>query len=240
VGLGIGRLGAGFGRLGGRRGVGAAARIVLSANTIAENASLGAVVGTLSVVNATGTPAFTLTDTAGNRFALDGSAIERGATSLNYEAATSHDVVVSVADVTPAIADTTFTILVTNIVEFSTATTANVVEGVALAHTVTTAELTTKTITGGADAARFEFVSGGTLSLSHTLRWLSDGTKDFEAPDDADANNTYVVQVTATDALSNATNQTITVTVTNDSVGPPPMQFDDEANSQLLAVFDDF
>jgi hypothetical protein len=39
--------------------------------------------------------------------------------------------------------------------------------------------------------------------------------KDYETPEDSGSNNTYVVQVTATDAALNATNQTITVTVTD-------------------------
>ena len=82
-------------------------------------------------------------------------------------------------------------------------------ENSTLAHLLVANEAVTWTKTGGADTARFEIVAG------NLLRWLSNGTKDFEAPDDADTNNAYVVQVTATDAALNATNQTITVTVTN-------------------------
>ena len=69
-------------------------------------------------------------------------------------------------------------------------------------------EAVTWSIVGGADAARFE-ISGS------TLRWTGDGTKNLEAPDDADTDNAYVVQVRATDAATNVANQTITVTVTN-------------------------
>ncbi len=43
--------------------------------------------------------------------------------------------------------------------------------------------------------------------------------RNFEAPADSDANNTYIVQVTATEG-TNAVNQTITVTVTNVNEGP--------------------
>jgi hypothetical protein len=43
-------------------------------------------------------------------------------------------------------------------------------------------------------------------------------TKDFETPDDADTNNTYVVTVRATDTATNTTDQTITITVTDEAV----------------------
>jgi hypothetical protein len=82
------------------------------------------------------------------------------------------------------------------------------VENTVLAHTLGANEPVTWSIIGGADMARFE-LSGS------TLRWLSNGVKDFEAPNDADANNVYLVQVRAVDAASNGTNQTISVTVTN-------------------------
>ena len=49
----------------------------------------------------------------------------------------------------------------------------------------------TWTIEGGADAAEYE-ISGS------TLRWASDGTKDFSSPADSDTNNTYVVTVRGT------------------------------------------
>ena len=84
------------------------------------------------------------------------------------------------------------------------------VENTVLAHTLTANELVTWAIVaGGADNARFE-ISGS------TLRWLSNGTKDFEAPNDANTDNAYIVTVRATDLASNpSTTQTITVTVTD-------------------------
>jgi ribosomal protein S11 len=112
----------------------------------------------------------------------------------------------------------TITVTVTDADEvaptITSADTANNVENTVLAHALTANEAVTWTLTGGADQARFE-VSGS------TLRWASNGTKNYEAPDDAGTNNTYVAQVTATDALLNATNQTVTVTVTDaDEVAP--------------------
>jgi len=95
----------------------------------------------------------------------------------------------------------------------------NCEENATLAFALTANESVTWTITGGADAARFE-IDGS------ALRWAGDGTKDFETPDDADTNNAYIVQVTATDAALNATNQTITITVTDVVEGPVELLID--------------
>ena len=81
-------------------------------------------------------------------------------------------------------------------------------ENTVLAHALTANETVTWSIVGGADAARFE-LSGS------TLRWASNGVKDYEAPNDANTDNAYVVTVRATDTASNTTDQTVTVTVTN-------------------------
>lgn len=67
-------------------------------------------------------------------------------------------------------------------------------EGTTLAIPLTAlamAETITWSIVGGADQAEFEI--SGTL-----LRWASNGVKDFESPDDSDANNIYSVTVRAT------------------------------------------
>lgn len=94
----------------------ARASILLSGVTVTERTAVGTVVGTLSVINATGTPAFTLEDDAGGLFVLDGSAVET-AGAIDYEAATTHTITVSVADVTPAIANTNFIIDVIDVAE---------------------------------------------------------------------------------------------------------------------------
>lgn len=64
----------------------------------------------------------------------------------------------------------------------------------------------TWSIIGGADAARFELFGA-------ILRWVGNGTKDFEFPDDANADNSYVVSVRATSAFDMSDEMTITVTV---------------------------
>lgn len=91
-------------------------RIVLSSSSVAEDASVGDDIGTLSVSGATGTPSFTLEDDAGGLFALDGAVLEVAA-ALDYETATSHQIEVSVSGVTPSVANQTFTITVTDVAE---------------------------------------------------------------------------------------------------------------------------
>ena len=100
------------------RGGGApVAAIVISANTTPEDSTAGTTVGTLSTVLTTGTAVFSLVDNAGSRFALSGAIIQRGATALDYETTTYHNIVVGVTGVTPSIANTTLTINVTDVVE---------------------------------------------------------------------------------------------------------------------------
>lgn len=91
--------------------------------------------------------------------------------------------------------------------------TASVAENATLSKALTADEAVSWSIIGGVDQARFE-ISGS------TLRWASNGTKDFEAPDDDDTDNDYVVDVRATDGASNTDDQTITVTVTDTADTP--------------------
>ena len=89
--------------------------------------------------------------------------------------------------------------------------TLTVAENSVLTHYLMANEAVTWAKVGGADQALFTLASG-VLTLP---------AKDYEAPDDADANNTYVVQVQATDAASNVSAvQTITVTITNVTEAP--------------------
>lgn len=88
----------------------------------------------------------------------------------------------------------------------TSANTDSVFENVALSHALTADESVTWSIVGGADQTKFE-LSGS------TLRWTANGSKNYEVPDDANTDNAYIVQVRATDGAGNTTNQTITVTV---------------------------
>ena len=102
-------------------------------------------------------------------------------------------------------------------------------ENVQLLHKLTSNKAVTWSVQGGADAADFE-VSG------QYLRWVSNGTKDYDAPDDANTDNSYVVTVRATDYWNNTTDQTITVGVTDtdDESG----WYEDAAYADMAVVAD--
>ena len=85
--------------------------------------------------------------------------------------------------------------------------TANNTEGLALFHSLTGEGFPTWSIIGGADQNDFE-ISGS------TLRWVGNTTRDYEDPDDTGLNNTYVVDIRATNSVG-TTDQTVTITVTN-------------------------
>lgn len=97
---------------------------------------------------------------------------------------------------------------------FLNSPTGSVAENATLAFALLVGEISTFSIVGGADAAEFELSSAGP-GTSTTLRFASNGTRDFEAPADADTDNDYVVTVRATDAALNDTDQTVTITVTD-------------------------
>lgn len=95
----------------------------------------------------------------------------------------------------------------------TSANTASVAENTTAVLTVTATDAggfgaTPFSIVGGADQAKFSIV-GATGVLTFGV------APDFETPTDANTDNAYIVQVRATDAAGNATNQTITVTVTD-------------------------
>lgn len=153
------------------------------------------------------------------RFEISGSTLRWLSNGTkNFEAPDDADtnntyiVTVRATDTALNTTDQTITATVTDADEtaptITSSNTASVAENATLAHALTADEAVTWSIIGGADQARFE-LSGS------TLRWLSNGTKNFEAPDDADTNNTYVVTIRATDTALNTADQTITATVTD-------------------------
>ncbi|MCS6303151.1 MAG: cadherin domain-containing protein, partial [Nitrospira sp.] len=94
----------------------------LSANTVAENAANGTVVGTVSAVDPDrgDTKSYSLTDTAGGRFAINSSTgvlTVADGSLLNYEAVTSHNITVRVTDSGGLTYDKTFTITLTDAYE---------------------------------------------------------------------------------------------------------------------------
>ena len=72
--------------------------------------------------------------------------------------------------------------------------------------------ITEWSITGGAESTLFDLTNGGDLSFN--------AAPDYENPIDSGADNSYMVEVTASDGTDHSTPKTITVIVTN--VNEPP------------------
>jgi hypothetical protein len=86
----------------------------------------------------------------------------------------------------------------------------SIAENSTAVHTFTANESVTWS-DSGTDSSFFSIASNGDLTIT---------ARDFEAPADSGANNTYEVVVTATDAVGNAKNQTVTITITNVNEAP--------------------
>jgi hypothetical protein len=88
---------------------------------------------------------------------------------------------------------------------------------------------------GGTDASKVELVSNS-LGTSHTLRWVGNGVKDFESPDDAGANNVYNITITPVDAAFNygaTQNFTITVIDIDDWLASMSADFDNNWSTEF-------
>ena len=86
----------------------------------------------------------------------------------------------------------------------------SIAENSTAVHTFTADESVTWS-RSGTDSSFFAITSGGVLTIT---------ARDFESPQDNGANNTYIVTITATDTAGNATNQSLTVTITNVNEAP--------------------
>ena len=210
----------------------------LSANSVAENAANGTVVGTVSGTDPDSgdTKTYSFTDSAGGRFAINGSTGQitvANSSLLNYEAATSHSVTVRVTDSGGLTYDETFTINVTNVNEAPTGADATVTITEDTAHTFTAANFGFSDVDAGdsLSAVRIDTVPGaGSLTLSGvavtagqviTVADITAGNLVFTPA--ANANGTGYASVTfsvrdsnnAYDAVPNIV--TVDVTAVNDA-----------------------
>lgn len=91
-------------------------RITLSALTIAEDAEVNDVIGTLAVANGSGSYTFSITADPDSKFNIDGDDLRVDA-ALDYEAATSHLVTIEADNGVDDPISRQFTISVTNVIE---------------------------------------------------------------------------------------------------------------------------
>ena len=200
--------------------------LALSANTVAEHAANGTVVGTVSGsdVDMGDTKTYSLTDNAGGRFAINSSAGQitvANRSLLNYESVTSHNLTVRVTDSGGLTYDETFTINVTDVNEAAPRITSNgggatalinIAENATAVTRVTASDADTRqtlaySIVGGADAAKFT-INSSTGALSFV------SAPNYEAPTDSGGNNVYDVTVQVSDGSGGVDSQAISVTVT--------------------------
>ncbi|MBK7421190.1 MAG: cadherin domain-containing protein [Nitrospira sp.] len=200
--------------------------LALSANTVAEHAANGTVVGTVSGsdVDMGDTKTYSLTDNAGGRFAINSSAGQitvANRSLINYESVTSHNLTVRVTDSGGLTYDETFTINVTDVNEAAPRITSNgggatalinIAENATAVTRVTASDADTRqtlaySIVGGADAAKFT-INSSTGALSFV------SAPNYEAPTDSGGNNVYDVTVQVSDGSGGVDSQAISVTVT--------------------------
>ena len=177
-------------------------------SSVAENSSLGTVVGALSSLDpdAADTATFTLVDNAGGRFAISGNNLVV-AGSLNFEAGPSHQVTVRVTDSGGKFYDETFTIAVGNVNEMPSgiALTNNTVAENAAGAVVGTLS----TVDPDAGATHTYTVSDDRFVVDgNTLKLRNDASFDYETV------SSVGVTVTANDGANNF-NETFTINVTN-------------------------
>jgi VCBS repeat-containing protein len=194
----------------------------------AENAAVGATLGTVAAADPDGT-AVTFSITAGNAdgwFAINTSTgaitlTQAGSTSL----ANNFEVTPNLQTLTVSASDGTTATLIevrlneTNLDDIPPAITGpsgtsgsavdslSVNEGQTTVARLTASKAVSWSITSGNDRGKFQIAADGTITFV--------AAPDFESPTDTDTNNTYVLTVTATDAAGNISTQTITVTVLN-------------------------
>jgi VCBS repeat-containing protein len=205
--------------------------LALSANSVAEHATTGTVVGTISGTDpdAGDTKTYSLTDTAGGRFAINSATGEitvADGSLLNYEAATRHNLTVQVTDSGGQSYSESFTINLTNVNEAPIITSngggataaVNVAENqntvtMVAAMDVDTGATLAYSIAGGPDAARFSIDS-----TTGALRFST--APNFERPSDVGRNNVYGVTVQVSDGQGGTATQSISVRVTDVNEAP--------------------
>ena len=191
--------------------------VALSASSFAENAA-GATIGTLSATDPDSGETFTysISGTDKDSFELSGTTLKlKDTVSANFESDASYSITITASDPADNTVSKDFSISVTDENEspsITSTSTSSVSENTSAVITLTGTDPESDTlaysISGGDDASLFTINStSGALSFSTA--------PDYETPTDSDKNNTYNIQVTATDPDGLTNNQTVSVAVTD-------------------------
>lgn len=211
----FGGLGAAFNRMGAASGrVPTLANFIfLSATSINENSTVGTTLGTASISGSyTGTPTWSLTNSASGTFAIDsstGAVTVANNTALDYETNMTLQITISVAGVSPAVSSQDVTVTVLNVIETPTNTALPTISGTAaVGSTLTISNGTWTDMSSGTFAYQWKRSGssiGGATAASYTLVH-------------ADAGNPITCTVTATNSAGNAS---ATTSATSNVTEPP-------------------
>ncbi len=192
--------------------------ISLSNIKVNEGAATNTMVGNLSTTdpNPGNSHSYSMINSAGGRFKIVGSQVlvDNGAL-LDHEASPFHTIRVRTTDQGGLWYEKDFFIIVNDVNDPPVITSNpwfNIAENAMafLAIVCTDVDLPAQTVTfslsGGADQNKFSITSGGVLSLITP--------PDYENPTDANADNVYLVQVTASDGAGGTAVQNISFAVT--------------------------
>ena len=193
--------------------------ILLSANTVAENTPIGTTFSELSTVGSqiSSTTFEIVSGSTSSPFVIEGNLLKTSA-ALDYEDTSYYSIQIRATSGGVSITRD-ISIFVSPVNEFDPQLTSPTVYNVAENSlnvgtlTATDADLPqvsfTYTIVGGADASKFSII-GNTVAFR--------AMPNFEFPTDADGDNSYIVQVSASDGVrSQARTLTVTVTDTNEA-----------------------
>ena len=192
-------------------------------NQIAENATAGTAVGiTAAAVDGDAGTSISYafaesSSTSAILFSIDASSgiiTLRNSNSLDFESASSHELVIVAASSDGSAATHTFTVAVTDINEAPTiASTTTAVSfsegGSGTVYDAAASDPENATLSyslSGADANAFTISAEGLVTFN--------STPDYDSAADADGNNVYAITIEVSDG-TNATTQAITVTVTD-------------------------
>jgi VCBS repeat-containing protein len=211
----------------------------LSANTVAENAANGTVVGTVSGTDPDSgdTKTYSLTDTAGGRFSINASTgviTVADGSLLDYENAASHSLTVRVTDSDGLTYDGTFTINLTNVNEGPTnlALSANSVAENAVAGTVVGTVSGTDPDSSDSFTYQLTDTAGGRFSINAStgVITVADGSLlDYENA----ASHSLTVRVTDSGGLSY--DKTFTISLSNEGEAPTSSQDGRGVGPSLIA-----
>ena len=207
--------------------------LALSANSVAENAATGTVVGTLTTTDADAgdTKTYSLTDSAGGRFAINsttGVITVADGSLLNYEQAASHPVTVQVTDAAGLTYNETFTINLSNVNEGPAAIglTGNTVAENATNGTLVGTASTADPDAGDTPTYQLTDNAGGRFTINSATGQITvaDGSMlNYEAA------TSHSITVRTTDAGGLTHDQAFTINLTNVNEGPTDLSL--SANS---------